>query len=360
MDWFRAHHGISNSNSLRVVAHMSKQPLAFVNAVWLAFLDYASQHEIRGSIDGCDIVEVAVCQGMAIEAGEEIFRVMKERKLIDDNLMLTTWLEKQAKKDDSKERVRRYRERKSAQENGANDPVTGNECNGDVTECNTLPSKIIEEEEEKEREEDTPVSSFITTTTTSASANEKFDFEELTEDERKVVAEIGQDRMGCGVQRLRQWLDAGYDLELDILPAIKRRTKSHPTNRINCLSYFDEVILEQFERRHKPVPEKPDVPVTAPKTPQQRFDEAGIMVKVLKEIANKHDAFGIDAEQERRTINNLSFLEKKNDVIYLGPPGNNPAVCRLLNESFGQKLADAWKQHDATVTAVKVVLTNSI
>lgn len=111
MDWFKAHHGISNNNTLRVVGFVSKQPLAYVNAMWLSLLDYASQHNPRGFLTDVDIDGVGVSLGIDPDIAQSIYLAMRDRRLIDDDMRIVEW-DAYQKNDTSAERMRRYRQKK--------------------------------------------------------------------------------------------------------------------------------------------------------------------------------------------------------------------------------------------------------
>ena len=103
MDWFRMWHGMPNDDKLRVVARKSKQPMAFVVAVWSYLLDYASQQEQRGSIAGIDLEAVAVGLDMEEDVVSSIFFCLEEKERIK-NGRITSWEKLQPKREDSSSR----------------------------------------------------------------------------------------------------------------------------------------------------------------------------------------------------------------------------------------------------------------
>lgn len=54
--------------------------------------------------------------------------------------------------------------------------------------------------------------------------------------------------------RILSWLNAGYDLELDILPVIAARTAKPQRPPITTWSYFDAAIAEQAAKNRAPMP----------------------------------------------------------------------------------------------------------
>lgn len=124
MDWFRMWHGMPNDDKLRVVARKSKQPMALVVAVWSYLLDYASQQEQRGSVDGIDLEAVAVGLDMEEEAVKSIFFCLEEKERIKNN-KIVSWDKLQPKREDrSTERVRAHRNAMKRNETQSNAPDT--------------------------------------------------------------------------------------------------------------------------------------------------------------------------------------------------------------------------------------------
>ena len=124
MDWFRMWHGMPNDDKLRVVARKSKQPMAFVVAVWSYLLDYASQQEQRGSIVGIDLEAVAVGLDMEEDVVSSIFFCLEEKERIK-NGRITSWEKLQPKREDSStERVRAHRNAMKRNETQSNAPDT--------------------------------------------------------------------------------------------------------------------------------------------------------------------------------------------------------------------------------------------
>ncbi len=109
MEWYRAYHGMPHDPKLQVVAKRSKQPMAFVVAVWVYILDAASQHDPRGMVE-IDPEEVAVIQDIDLEVVETILDVLTSKKLIDDEGNVVNWHKRQHTT--STERSKKSREKK--------------------------------------------------------------------------------------------------------------------------------------------------------------------------------------------------------------------------------------------------------
>lgn len=116
MNWWRAHHGISNDMKLALVSVRSAMKRHEVGWVWIILLDYASQNEPRGSIAGLDSDQIALAADLEPSQVDKILEAMKYRQMIQDDGVLTNWGKRQPKReredDNSTERVRRFREMK--------------------------------------------------------------------------------------------------------------------------------------------------------------------------------------------------------------------------------------------------------
>jgi hypothetical protein len=94
MEWYRAYHGMPYDPKLQVIAKRTSQPMAMVVAVWVCLLDAASQHASRGVI-AIDHEEIAVIQGMELEAVEAIIQALRDKGMIDKNSRLASWDKRQ-------------------------------------------------------------------------------------------------------------------------------------------------------------------------------------------------------------------------------------------------------------------------
>ncbi len=133
MEWYRAYHGMPYDPKLLVIARRTKQPMAYVVAVWICALDSASKNDPRGLIR-LDSEEVAVLQDIELEAVESILQALHDKGLIDNNHRLTAWDKRQHTT--STERMRKHRDTKK-------DDVTGGDGKRQtVTASNTKKRKI--------------------------------------------------------------------------------------------------------------------------------------------------------------------------------------------------------------------------
>ena len=115
MDWWRAYHGLPHDPKLALVALVTpcNARRGEVLEVWVALLDYASQNTPRGSIEGIDLEQIAWSLQMEIERVNAIMESLRKKRMISGKL-LSAWDKRQPKRerdDDSRERVRAYRER---------------------------------------------------------------------------------------------------------------------------------------------------------------------------------------------------------------------------------------------------------
>ncbi len=125
MNWWRAHHGLPYDSKLAVVAKNCGVSRAVALAVWIACLDYASQHEDRGAIEGIDPEEVAVSLDLDVETVESVLEGFRRRDMISvtpcdasvtqSTERITAWERRQVQRerdDDSTERTRKYRQKR--------------------------------------------------------------------------------------------------------------------------------------------------------------------------------------------------------------------------------------------------------
>lgn len=148
IDWFRWYHGSISDPKFTVIARKSGQPRALVLSVWAGLLECASQAEDRGSLAEVELDTLAACLDVDDEAVEVIFQAMIGKGLIVDG-RIAAWDRRQVyREDDSRDRVRKFREKQKS----SND---GNDEKRDVTLGNApvTPQSREEEEEEQNREE---------------------------------------------------------------------------------------------------------------------------------------------------------------------------------------------------------------
>lgn len=124
MNWWRAHHGLPYDSKLAVVAKRCGVRRCEVLAVWIACLDFASQHEDRGAVQGIDAEEVGCSLDLDPSTVTSILDAFRVRDMISvtpcnasetqGRERVTAWDRRQVQRerdDDSTERVRRYRQK---------------------------------------------------------------------------------------------------------------------------------------------------------------------------------------------------------------------------------------------------------
>ena len=147
MNWWRAYHGISNNAKLAVVAAKAGATRSEVGWIWVVLLDYASQAEDRGCVDGLDVERISFMAEIDASRVEAIVDVMKQKGLID-NGRLTSWDRRQPEREDlgATERQRKRRERLAESVTSRN-----------VTQCHAVSQQIrVEEKRVDEKREETP------------------------------------------------------------------------------------------------------------------------------------------------------------------------------------------------------------
>ncbi len=118
MNWWRAHHGISNDAKLAVVAARAGVKKCEVGWVWVILLDHASQANDRGSIADllADPDEIMVMSDIPSDVIKKIIDSLRSRGLITENGRLSAWNKRQPVREREEdpttaERTRRHRER---------------------------------------------------------------------------------------------------------------------------------------------------------------------------------------------------------------------------------------------------------
>lgn len=117
MNWWRAHHGISNDVKVGIVAAKINATKAEVGWILIILLDYASQNDDRGSVEGLEPDEIAAMSGITPERAAQIVNALRERKIITPNNRLTNWEKRQFDGDYSTARVRKFRSKKRNETN---------------------------------------------------------------------------------------------------------------------------------------------------------------------------------------------------------------------------------------------------
>lgn len=143
MAWFRCHDGFSLDAKYKVIASRSSRSVTQVVCVWMTLLDFANQHEDRGSIEGFDVEVVAEFFGMSPEDVEAIIEAMRQLRrdggpgMISGN-RLTSWDKRQPKREDDTAAERKRRERDRKAEDAAS---------RDVTQCHAASQPVTTDRE---------------------------------------------------------------------------------------------------------------------------------------------------------------------------------------------------------------------
>ena len=143
--WWRAHHGLPFDSKLAVIAKRCAARRGDVAAVWVAVLDFASQHEDRGSVAGIDAEEIAVSYDYDPEYVAKIFAAFEEKGMIAaDRVTAWEWRQVQREREDnSTERVRAYRVRqaqRNSETRNADETDAVSDTVSSISACETLVS----------------------------------------------------------------------------------------------------------------------------------------------------------------------------------------------------------------------------
>lgn len=112
ISWWRSWHGAPTDHKWAVIANRAGVKVGIVSAVAWALLDYASQNDPRGSIEGFDTETYAVYSGFDEREIIAVIQAMTDKGVIT-NGRLTAWEKRQPQREDnSTPRVRKMREMK--------------------------------------------------------------------------------------------------------------------------------------------------------------------------------------------------------------------------------------------------------
>jgi hypothetical protein len=110
MDWYRRYHGTCRDEKLELAANEADLPRPYAIAGWDGILEFASQHDARGSIEGMDARRLAVMIGCRIDEAERLISAFRTQGMIDGSSVVK-WKDRQFQSDTSTERSRRHREK---------------------------------------------------------------------------------------------------------------------------------------------------------------------------------------------------------------------------------------------------------
>ncbi|HPS48947.1 MAG TPA: hypothetical protein PKX37_10760 [Flexilinea sp.] len=106
--WWRSWHGAPMDHKWAVIAARSGVKAGIVSAIAWELLDYASQNEDRGSIDGFDIEEYSIYSGFSEDEISAVINAMIDKGIIKDNRFVN-WGKRQPKSESAIERNKKYR-----------------------------------------------------------------------------------------------------------------------------------------------------------------------------------------------------------------------------------------------------------
>lgn len=133
MEWFRWYHGACSDAKWPLIARKAHTTVGVVVSVWVALLEYASQDDERGSVEGFDCETFDALYGYSDGTCEAVLSAMLEKGLIEDGC-ICSWSRRQPQREREEstnaERQRRYRERRRLERDG--EGVT--EEDGNVTD----------------------------------------------------------------------------------------------------------------------------------------------------------------------------------------------------------------------------------
>ena len=243
IDWCRLWHDMPTDPKFRSVAKRSGRPTAEVLALFTAMLANASGNEDdRGRLRNWSHEDMGVALDIEPEHAEAIYNAMQGKLL--DGERLTGWERRQPKREDnSAERVRAHRERKREQRDAPETPR-----NAGVTHGNA-PDKEEDKEEEKK----------ITISSASGTAREGCAAPRVDLDQLMKACDGALDNPANCMGLLTSatpimWLEAGCDLDRDIIPALEAAGKKYHGKRIRSWDYFTGAITEARDRRLRGLP----------------------------------------------------------------------------------------------------------
>jgi hypothetical protein len=107
MKWFRSYHGAPMDPKWPAVAKRASVRISDVAAVWWCLMDYASQQEDRGSIEGFDPEIVAAFYQLDTSAVEAVINALEAKECLNGK-RVSNWEEYQFEETSTK-RVKRHR-----------------------------------------------------------------------------------------------------------------------------------------------------------------------------------------------------------------------------------------------------------
>lgn len=114
MDWLRYYHNTPYDTKLGMIAKKAGARRCEMTAIWDCLLDYASQHDCRGCIDGIDLELISYAQEIELETVKSVIRELENKFVVVDGF-LHNWNQRQIERERSDpnaaERKRKQREK---------------------------------------------------------------------------------------------------------------------------------------------------------------------------------------------------------------------------------------------------------
>lgn len=152
--WFRSWHGAPTDTKWLSIARRAGVAPGVVSAVAWALLDYASQHQDRGCIDGFDIETYSAFSGFDEDQITAVIDAMTAKGMIENDRW-ASWDRRQPEREDNSiDRVRRYRESRtgaSVTPTPTDDVTHGNALKRSVTHGNAPDTDTDTDTEERDK-----------------------------------------------------------------------------------------------------------------------------------------------------------------------------------------------------------------
>lgn len=276
-DWFRSWHGAPMDPKWLTIGRRAGVVPGIVSAVAWALFDHASQGDDRGDVSTFDVETYAAFSGFDEQAIAAVVKAMVDKGVIVEG-RLANWERRQpVREDNSTDRVRAFRERKrithtvSEQKETSAPAVEHNE-----TQRNAMHRPRAESDTDTESD---PAAAQQSRGRTSAL--------DALDAALRGAAGLGPSEGAGGLYDLspiRRLLDAGIDLELDVLPVIRRKMASRSGRAVQTWAYFEAAILEAHAERTRPVVIPTDAGTGPPRARTRADEDMGRQRALLAEI----------------------------------------------------------------------------
>lgn len=242
--WFRHYIGMMRDEKLVAAAVKAKQPVERVVWIWGAILESACEVDDDGRyiFDAGEAAYFLRCDESdvlaVVDALEGIGRIADQ--------VVTRWSERQFQSDTSRERQRRYREKKrhTDTDDGTSDRHSGaDKRHGDVTRPSRDGEVTLQESDT-----DTELNA-----DDSARAISKPMEAEMRAAAGKALNEASPSLLVMADPM--RWLAGDCDWSADVIPAITAAAARSRPGRVRSWGYFSDAVWEARDRRLKPAPE---------------------------------------------------------------------------------------------------------